>query len=192
MTRFGARTRPGYAVITSAVGSAHHHHHHRRLTWSGPTSYTCLTHDAISHTFAMSLFGNKSRSEVPAVDWSNSLRELSFYKSGHLRSYGTIGEIVCIAVDPVASLIAIGDYLGLRGSGRTLIADICRQFPRHFHRFDSHRRLPSIPMHSPPQRSPLSPSRCQISYLPSWGLSFGLHRCERHSPFLEPRSWGHG
>jgi syntaxin-binding protein 5 len=56
----------------------------------------------------MSLFGNKAKADLQEADWSRSLKELAFYKVGHLRSYGTIGEIVCIAVDPVASLIAIG------------------------------------------------------------------------------------
>jgi hypothetical protein len=58
----------------------------------------------------MSMFGTKTRNDGPVVDWSKSLKEVHFYKFGHLRSFGTIGEIVCVAVDPVASLIAIGKF----------------------------------------------------------------------------------
>ena len=49
----------------------------------------------------------------PETDFTNNLRETSFYRYGHLRSLGLTGEVTAIAVDPVLSLFGVGTSSGV-------------------------------------------------------------------------------
>lgn len=48
-----------------------------------------------------------------STDFTNNLREHSFYRYGHLRSLGLTGDVTALAVDPILSLLAIGTSSGL-------------------------------------------------------------------------------
>lgn len=47
----------------------------------------------------------------PSLDFTNSLRERSFYKFGQLRAFGIGGEVKATAFDPVVGLLAVGEFL---------------------------------------------------------------------------------
>ena len=59
------------------------------------------------------MFKSKAPALPPSTDYTNNLRETSFYKYGHLRSLGLTGEITSLAVDPILSLLAVGTSAGL-------------------------------------------------------------------------------
>jgi syntaxin-binding protein 5 len=59
------------------------------------------------------MFKNKAPAIPATTDYTNNLRETSFYKYGHLRSLGITGELTSLAYDPLLSLLAIGTASGL-------------------------------------------------------------------------------
>ncbi len=59
------------------------------------------------------MFKSKAPALPTTTDYTNNLREISFYKYGHLRQLGLTGEITALAVDPVLSLLALGTSAGL-------------------------------------------------------------------------------
>lgn len=59
------------------------------------------------------MFKSKAPSLPPSTDFTNNLRETSFYRYGHLRPLGLTGEVTALAVDPTLSLFALGTSTGL-------------------------------------------------------------------------------
>ncbi|ORX37991.1 lethal giant larvae like, C-terminal-domain-containing protein [Kockovaella imperatae] len=49
----------------------------------------------------------------PDRDFTQNLREISFYRYGHLRTLGLTGEVTAIAIDPVLSLFGVGTSSGI-------------------------------------------------------------------------------
>lgn len=49
----------------------------------------------------------------PSTDFTNNLRETSFYRYGHLRPLGLTGDVTALAVDPILSLLAVGTSSGM-------------------------------------------------------------------------------
>ena len=58
------------------------------------------------------MFKSKVAALPPDTDFTNNLRETSFYKYGHLRALGLAGEVTSLAVDPILSLFAVGTSSG--------------------------------------------------------------------------------
>lgn len=56
---------------------------------------------------------SKAPALPPSTDFTNNLREHSFYRYGHLRPLGLTGEVSALAVDPILSLLAVGTSSGL-------------------------------------------------------------------------------
>jgi syntaxin-binding protein 5 len=48
----------------------------------------------------------------PGTDFTKNLKEISFYRYGHLRSLGLTGDVTALAVDPILSLFAVGTTSG--------------------------------------------------------------------------------
>ena len=59
------------------------------------------------------MFKHKAPALSPDADFTNNLKETSFYRYGHLRSLGLTGDITALAVDPLLSLLAVGTASGL-------------------------------------------------------------------------------
>ncbi len=59
------------------------------------------------------MFKSKATALPPQTDYTNNLRETSFYRYGHLRSLGVTGDITSLAVDPLLSLLAVGTSSGI-------------------------------------------------------------------------------
>jgi hypothetical protein len=59
------------------------------------------------------MFKSKGPLLAPEIDFSKNLKEDSFYRYGHLRSFGLTGELTALAVDPVLSLLAVGTSSGM-------------------------------------------------------------------------------
>lgn len=58
------------------------------------------------------MFKSKAPALPPSTDFTNNLKETSFYRYGHLRPLGLTGEVTALAVDPTLSLIALGTSTG--------------------------------------------------------------------------------
>jgi WD40 repeat protein len=58
------------------------------------------------------MFKSKAQPLPPETDFTNNLRETSFYRYGLLRSLGLTGDVTAIAVDPILSLFAVGTSSG--------------------------------------------------------------------------------
>lgn len=59
------------------------------------------------------MFKSKTTPSLPSeTDYTNNLRETSFYRYGHLRSLGITGEITALAIEPLLSLFAVGTSSG--------------------------------------------------------------------------------
>ncbi|WVR08305.1 hypothetical protein IAU60_005358 [Kwoniella sp. DSM 27419] len=59
------------------------------------------------------MFKSKAPALPSGTDYTNNLRETSFYRYGHLRPLGVTGEITALAVDPILSLFGVGTSSGL-------------------------------------------------------------------------------
>jgi len=56
---------------------------------------------------------SKAPALAPSTDFTNNLRETSFYRYGHLRPLGLSGDVTALAFDPILSLLAVGTSSGL-------------------------------------------------------------------------------
>jgi hypothetical protein len=59
------------------------------------------------------MFKSKAIGIPPETDFTKNLREISFYRYGHLRSLGLTGDVTALAVDPILSLFAVGTTAGV-------------------------------------------------------------------------------
>jgi hypothetical protein len=59
------------------------------------------------------MFKQKGPALPPDTDFTKNLKEISFYRYGHLRSLGLTGDVTALAVDPILSLLAVGTSSGL-------------------------------------------------------------------------------
>ena len=59
------------------------------------------------------MFKSKTAGLPPETDFTNNLREHSFYRYGLLRSLGLTGDVTALAVDPVLSLLGVGTSSGM-------------------------------------------------------------------------------
>ena len=56
--------------------------------------------------------GQKATNTLNAADFSHALKSGSAWKQADLSSFGILGEIACLAYDPVASLLCVGTAAG--------------------------------------------------------------------------------